>query len=309
MRPSTRSPPGSGPRWSSHGRTRSWCTSGGRARTASPSGCWPAGGWTGTTRTPTSALAAAATGFQFWMGIDRPSPDHANAKVIYLISAHLESGHYFNPHAQRIIQARENGAKVIVLDTRLSNTATHADYWLPTQPGSEAAVNLAIASHLITDRPLRPGVRAALVELGGVPRPPATRRCRPPSRLRGVLAGLYAEFTFEFAAAESGIPAQHAGRGRGRGRRARGTSSRATAGVSAAAGNLGGWQVSRYAVPHLRAARRGRYPGRHVPERVEQVRARGPSTCRRTPACGRSCPGRWSTRWRRTRCRSSSRIS
>ena len=47
-----------------------------------------------------------------------------------LISAHLETGHYFNPHAQRITQARENGAKVIVLDTRLSNTATHADYWL-----------------------------------------------------------------------------------------------------------------------------------------------------------------------------------
>ena len=27
------------------------------------------------------------TGYQFWMGIDRPSPDHANAKVIYLISS------------------------------------------------------------------------------------------------------------------------------------------------------------------------------------------------------------------------------
>ena len=93
------------------------------------------------------------TGFQFWMGIDRPSPDHANAKVIYLISAHLEAGHYFNPHAQRITEARENGAKVIVLDTRLSNTATHADYWLSPQPGSEAAINLAIANHLIR-RPL-----------------------------------------------------------------------------------------------------------------------------------------------------------
>src|SRR5580704_2419927 len=58
-------------------------------------------------------------GFQFWMGIDRPSPDHEHAKVIYLISAHLEAGHYFNPHAQRITEARQNGAKLIVLDTRL----------------------------------------------------------------------------------------------------------------------------------------------------------------------------------------------
>ncbi|HSD88733.1 MAG TPA: molybdopterin-dependent oxidoreductase, partial [Kofleriaceae bacterium] len=36
-------------------------------------------------------------GYQYWMGFDRPSPDYANADVIVLVSAHLESGHYFNP--------------------------------------------------------------------------------------------------------------------------------------------------------------------------------------------------------------------
>src|SRR3970282_1586023 len=55
-------------------------------------------------------------GYAFWMGFDRPSPDYASARVIFLISAHLESGHYFNPHAQRIIDGRRNGAKLIVLD-------------------------------------------------------------------------------------------------------------------------------------------------------------------------------------------------
>ena len=113
--------------------------------------------------------AGGRTGFQFWMGIDRPSPDHAHAKVIYLISSHLETGHYFNPHAQRITEARANGAKVIVLDTRLSNTATHADYWLSPQPGSEAAINLAVANHLIQTGTLQPRVRPQLVELAGVP--------------------------------------------------------------------------------------------------------------------------------------------
>ena len=43
-------------------------------------------------------------------GYDRPSPDHANARVILLISVHLESGHYFNPHAQRILEGKKNGA-------------------------------------------------------------------------------------------------------------------------------------------------------------------------------------------------------
>jgi hypothetical protein len=38
--------------------------------------------------------------------MDRPSPDHANARFILLLSSHLETGHYFNPHAQRIIEAR-----------------------------------------------------------------------------------------------------------------------------------------------------------------------------------------------------------
>ncbi len=93
--------------------------------------------------------SAARAGYAFWMGIDRPSPDHANADVIFLISSHLEAGHYFNPHAQRIIEAKAAGAKIIVFDIRLSNTATHADYWVAPVPGSEAAILLAIARNLV----------------------------------------------------------------------------------------------------------------------------------------------------------------
>jgi hypothetical protein len=66
--------------------------------------------------------SGARFGYAIWYGHDRPSPDHANARVILLISAHLESGHYFNPHAQRIIEGKMKGAKLIVLDPRLSAT-------------------------------------------------------------------------------------------------------------------------------------------------------------------------------------------
>jgi len=184
------------------------------------------------------------TGFQFWTGIDRPSPDHANAKVIYLISSHLETGHYFNPHAQRITEAREKGAKVIVLDTRLSNTATHADYWLATQPGSEAAVNLAIARHIIETRRYDAGFIRRWFNWEEY-----LAECRPDlpgtfEAFEEVLAELYAEFTFEFAAAESGIDAsilaEVAEVVAGAGTRFSCHSWR-----SAAASNLGGWQVSR----------------------------------------------------------------
>ncbi len=183
-------------------------------------------------------------GYQFWMGADRPSPDHANAKVIYLISSHLETGHYFNPHAQRITEARANGAKVIVLDTRLSNTATHADHWLSPQPGSESAINLAVAQHLIaTGRYDREFVRKwwnwqEYLE-----------ECRPdlPATFESfetALASMYSDFTFEYAAQESGIDAATI---------AEVAETVAQAGTrfsshiwrSAAAANLGGWQITR----------------------------------------------------------------
>jgi anaerobic selenocysteine-containing dehydrogenase len=93
--------------------------------------------------------AGARTGYALWHKYDRPSPDHANAKVILLTSSHLETGHYFNPHAQRIIEGMMDGAKLIVLDPRLSNTASMADHWLPTYPGSETAIFLAIAKYLL----------------------------------------------------------------------------------------------------------------------------------------------------------------
>ncbi len=184
------------------------------------------------------------TGYQFWMGIDRPSPDHENADVIYLISSHLESGHYFNPHAQRITEARERGAKVIVLDTRLSNTATHADYWLATWPGSEAAVNLAIANYIIKTK----RYDSEFVERWWNWEE-FLAECHPEMEqsfesFEDVLATLYEEFTFDFAAEESGVEqnviAEVAEIVASAGHRFSAHTWR-----SAAAGNLGGWQVSR----------------------------------------------------------------
>src|ERR1700747_2959490 len=90
-------------------------------------------------------------GYGFWAGTDRPSPDYANARFILLISAHLESGHYFNPHAQRIVEGQQRGPKIAVTDPRLSNTAARADYWLPAWPGTEAAALLAVAKVLLDE--------------------------------------------------------------------------------------------------------------------------------------------------------------
>ncbi|MFL6228762.1 MAG: molybdopterin-dependent oxidoreductase [Pyrinomonadaceae bacterium] len=188
--------------------------------------------------------SSARAGYQYWMGLDRPSPDHANAKVIFLISSHLETGHYFNPHAQRIIEAKAEGAKIIVFDTRLSNTATHADFWVAPQPGSEAAIVLSIANYLIqNDLYNREFVRRwwNWEEFLAVEQPEVETTFENFERS---LKNLYAGYTFEFAAAESGVEAKVIEEI---------AEVVATAGTrfsshnwrSAAAGNSGGWQVAR----------------------------------------------------------------
>ena len=71
------------------------------------------------------------------------------------------------------------GAKLITFDPRLSNTASMSDVWLPTWPGSEATVLLAIANYLIQNDRYDRDVRAPLGELGG---DAGGRRRRPAGR-------------------------------------------------------------------------------------------------------------------------------
>jgi anaerobic selenocysteine-containing dehydrogenase len=174
--------------------------------------------------------SGAREGYQLWMGLDRPSPDHSNAKVILLISAHLESGHYFNPHAQRVIDGKASGAKLIVMDTRLSNTATHADHFIAPYPGSEAAILLSIANYLIQNNLYnREFVRRwwnwqEYLHRFGFESVPGLDFISPPRReklvapdhkedepfevFERILKDLYWEYTFEFAAQESGVDAK-----------------------------------------------------------------------------------------------------
>jgi anaerobic selenocysteine-containing dehydrogenase len=188
--------------------------------------------------------SSGRAGYQLWMGYDRPSPDHANAELILLISAHLESGHYFNPHAQRVMEGKARGAKLVVIDVRLSNSASHADHWLAPWPGSEAALLLAIANHLIRERLYdREFVRRYWnwQEYMEAERPsePATFEA-----FEQALSSLYAEYSFELAERESGVKAaqiEEVARLVG----AAGSRLSTHNWRSAAAGNLGGWQVAR----------------------------------------------------------------
>ncbi len=188
--------------------------------------------------------SSARAGYAFWHGYDRPSPDHANARFMLLLSSHLETGHYFNPHAQRIMEGKEKGAKLCVIDTRLSNTASMADYWLSTWPGSEAALLLAIANILV-----REGLYNREFVKNWVNWPEYLKAERPNGpqtfeAFEAALKEIYAEYTPEFAEKETRVPAatiievaHEIGRA--------GSALATHIWRNAAAGNLGGWQVAR----------------------------------------------------------------
>jgi len=200
--------------------------------------------------------AGARAGYAFWMGFDRPSPDHANANVILLISSHLETGHYFNPHAQRIMEGKLAGAKLIVWDTRLSNTASMADTWIAPWPGSEAAILLAIANHLITTGKYdREFVRRwvnweeylKFQTSNSKLQNPILQSSNSPLSFEMFEAALkehYGKYTFEYAAQESGVEA-HILRGMAEDVANCGGKLATHNWRSAGAGNLGGWQVAR----------------------------------------------------------------
>ncbi|MDH3785554.1 MAG: molybdopterin-dependent oxidoreductase, partial [Acidobacteriota bacterium] len=188
--------------------------------------------------------AGARTGFALWQGADRPSPDYSQAKFALLLSAHLETGHYFNPHAQRIIDAKSSGMRVAVIDTRLSNTSTHADHWISSWPGSEGALLLGVAHRLLaTDRIDRKFIERwtnwqdFLTALD--PEGPGGFE-----RFLELLEQRYARFTPKYVASECRIPeetvdilADEIA--------AAGSQFCSHLWRNAASGNLGGWQIAR----------------------------------------------------------------
>ena len=190
--------------------------------------------------------AGARFGYTMWGGYDRPSPDHANAKVILLLSSHLEAGHYFNPHAQRIMDAKvRGGAKLVVVDPRLSNTAAHADEWVSPWPGSEAAMLLAIAAYILrTDQVawdyIQRWVNWQVYMANLHPELPAGDF----DAFKKALTEDYQKYTFEFAAEECRVPASQIEK---IAKIVAGADGKLAAHTwrAASAGNLGGWAVAR----------------------------------------------------------------
>lgn len=188
--------------------------------------------------------SAARLGYTLWQGADRPSPDHANSRFMLLISAHLETGHYFNPHAQRIIEGKLSGAKIAVIDTRLSNTASRADYWLSSWPGSEPAILLAMANVILQEDLYNREFMEKWLNWQQFLRAEHPNQEATFDNFVAAIKEFYASYTPEYAEQESGVDAGQIV-AVARDIAAAGTAFASHVWRSAASGNEGGWQVSR----------------------------------------------------------------
>ena len=119
-----------------------------------------------------------------------PEPlDLDSTRCVVLFGSHLgENAH--NSQVQELVRARARGAKLVVLDPRLSTVAAKADLWLPLRPGSDLAVILAWLHLLVAED----AYDHAFVE----------KRCIG----MDALAAHVAPFTPAWAAVEAGVPAE-----------------------------------------------------------------------------------------------------
>jgi anaerobic selenocysteine-containing dehydrogenase len=75
---------------------------------------------------------------------DEILPDFDNAKYILFVANNASIGAVSTCRMVRFAQGRKNGAKVVALDPRRSETAAKADEWIQVRPGTDLAFMLAL---------------------------------------------------------------------------------------------------------------------------------------------------------------------
>ena len=120
-------------------------------------------------------------------GYYNPCPDFARSVLAVLWGSNAEISH--PPYMRSIHQARAKGGKLVVVDPRQTPTARKADLFLQLRPGTDAALALGLARHLI--------------EAGGVERGFIERHVLGFDRFRRHVQ----RFTPKFVAQETGVAA------------------------------------------------------------------------------------------------------
>lgn len=83
---------------------------------------------------------------------DEILPDYDNAKYIIYVGNNSSIGGVSTCRAVRFAQGRKNGAKVVALDPRLSETASKADEWVAIRPGTDLDFCLAMLREMLANQ-------------------------------------------------------------------------------------------------------------------------------------------------------------
>ena len=229
-----------------------------------------------------------------WASTGR-APTTPTPNVILLISAHLESGHYFNPHAQRVMEGKAARREA----DRLRHAALEHRH--ARRPLARAVAGLArrrscsrSRNHLIRERRYDREFVRRWWNWQEYLEQRAARAAEPTfESFEAALARALRRATRSSSpSASRASTAATLARGRATVVATAGTRLSTHTWRSAAAGNLGGWQVSRCALPAQRAARRGRHARAARTRTPGTSSCRGRSTRRRTRRRGTSSPGR-----------------
>ncbi len=138
-----------------------------------------------------------------WVGQELTTGKHydindvADTHYMLVFGANMMEAHTSHSYfAQRCLEGREHGAKMVTFDVRLSNTAAMSDEWVPIKPGTDLAVILAITNVVLNERP------------HGAPLYDEAFIRRWTSSNLAELRAHYAPYTPNWAERETGVPAQ-----------------------------------------------------------------------------------------------------
>ena len=96
-----------------------------------------------------TCYTARNAGWVYTVG-ELPSNDLSNSRYIMIIGRNPAGGIDLG-QMKRIVEAKEKGAKLVVVDPRHSETAILADEWLPIKPGTDLALLLAMINVMVKE--------------------------------------------------------------------------------------------------------------------------------------------------------------
>lgn len=83
---------------------------------------------------------------------DEILPDYDNANYILFVANNASIGAVSTSRMVRFVEGRKRGARVVALDSRLSETAAKADEWISIRPGTDLDFMIAMINVILTEQ-------------------------------------------------------------------------------------------------------------------------------------------------------------